>query len=311
MPDIVITEFMEDGAVASLSQRYDTLYDPELVAKPEELASQLAGARALVVRNRTRVDEGLLAAAGALRVVGRLGVGLDNIALEACRARDIAVIPASGANDDSVAEYVVAGALMLRRGAYFATAEVAAGQWPRTRLMAGREVLGATLGLVGFGAIARATARRAAALGMRLVAHDPYLADDDPAWGELNAEPRSLEALLGEADVVSLHVPLSEGTRNLIGAAALARMKPDAVLINSARGGVVDEAALADALRSGRLGAAMLDVFETEPLPGGGLLADVPNLVLTPHIAGVTEESNVRVSRMIADKVIAALEALP
>jgi (S)-sulfolactate dehydrogenase len=245
-----------------------------------------------------------------LRVVGRLGVGLDNIALDACRARGIAVIPASGANDDSVAEYVIAGALMLRRGAYFATSEVAAGDWPRNRLMAGREVLGATLGLVGFGAIARATARRAAALGMRLLAHDPHVAGDDPAWGELNVAPRSLNALLENADVVSLHVPLSEGTRNLIDAAALARMKPDAILINSARGGVVDEAALADALRSQRIGAAMLDVFETEPLPGGGPLADVPNLLLTPHIAGVTEQSNVRVSRMIAEKVMVALEAL-
>jgi (S)-sulfolactate dehydrogenase len=310
MPDIVITEFMEDRAVASLSQRYDTLYDAELVAKPEDLAGQLAGARALIVRNRTQVDETLLAGAGALRVVGRLGVGLDNIALDACRARGIAVIPASGANDDSVAEYVIAGALMLRRGAYFASHDVAAGQWPRNRLMAGREVLGATLGLVGFGAIARAVARRAAALGMHLVAHDPHVADDDPAWGELNVAPRSLDALLEEADVVSLHVPLGEGTRNLIDAAALARMKPDAILINSARGGVVDEQALAEALRSQRLGAAMLDVFDTEPLPGGGPLSGVPNLILTPHIAGVTDGSNVRVSRMIADKVSAALEAL-
>ena len=310
MADVVITEFMEDGAVASLSERYDTLYDPDLVAKPEALAGQLAGARALIVRNRTQVDENLLGGASALRVVGRLGVGLDNIALEACRARDIAVIPASGANDDSVAEYVIAGALMLRRGAYFDSADVAAGQWPRTRLMAGREVLGATLGLVGFGSIARATARRAAALGMRLLAHDPHVADDDPAWRDLNVVPRGLNALLEEADVVSLHVPLGADTRNLIDAAALARMKSDAILINSARGGVVDEQAVADALRAGRLGAAMLDVFETEPLPGGGPLADVPNLILTPHIAGVTGESNVRVSRMIAEKVSAALEAL-
>jgi (S)-sulfolactate dehydrogenase len=145
---------------------------------------------------------------------------------------------------------------------------------------------------------------------MRLLAHDPHVADDDPAWGELNVAPRSLDVLLEEADVVSLHVPLGEGTRNLIDAAALARMKPDAILINSARGGVVDEQALAEALRSQRLGAAMLDVFDTEPLPGGGPLTDVPNLILTPHIAGVTAESNVRVSRMIAEKVSAALEAL-
>jgi (S)-sulfolactate dehydrogenase len=145
---------------------------------------------------------------------------------------------------------------------------------------------------------------------MNLVAHDPHVADDDPAWRELNVAPRSLTALLENADVVSLHVPLAAGTRNLIDATALARMKSDAILINSARGGVIDEPALASALRAGRLGAAMLDVFDTEPLPGGGPLADIPNLILTPHIAGVTAESNVRVSRMIADKVGAALEAL-
>jgi hypothetical protein len=165
MPDVVIAEFMEEGAVASLSERYDTLYDPGLVADPEALAGRLAGALALIVRNRTQVNDKLLAAADALRVVGRLGVGLDNIALDACRARGIAVIPASGANDDAVAEYVIAGALLLRRGACFATEEVSAGHWPRNRLM-GREVLGATMGFVGFGSIARATARRAGALGM-------------------------------------------------------------------------------------------------------------------------------------------------
>jgi (S)-sulfolactate dehydrogenase len=310
MPDIVISEFMEEGAVAALAAHYETHYDPELVADPEALSDRLAGARALIVRNRTQVNEDLLSAADDLRVVGRLGVGLDNIALDACRARGIAVIPATGANDDSVAEYVIAGALLLRRGAYFATADVAAGSWPRNRLM-GREVLGATLGLVGFGSIARATARRAGALGMTVIAHDPFIAEDDPAWAQWRVAPRSLEALLKVADVVSLHVPLTDATRNLIDGAALSRMKPDAVLINAARGGVVDEPALAEALRSKRIAAAMLDVFEIEPLPGGGPLCDVPNLILTPHIAGVTRESNVRVSRMIADKVIETLSALP
>lgn len=311
MPDIVIPEFMEDGAVASLSRRHDVLYDPELVAKPEALAARVAGARALIVRNRTQVNEALLAAADALRVVGRLGVGLDNIALEACRARGVAVIPATGANSDSVAEYVIAGALLLRRGAYFATEDVAAGSWPRNRLMMGREILGATLGLIGFGSIARATARRAGALGMRVIAHDPFVSDGDPAWGHWDVVPRPFQALFEESDVVSVHVPLSDSTRNLIDATALDRTKPGAILINTARGGIVDEQALAEALRSGRIAGAMLDVFDTEPLPGGGPLGGAPNLILTPHIAGVTRESNVRVSRMIADKVIEALSALP
>lgn len=308
MSEIVISEFMDDAAVARLSARYETLYEPELVGQPHELARRVAEAQALIVRNRTQVDEPLLSAAPGLRVVGRLGVGLDNIAVEACRSRGVAVIPASGANDDSVAEYVIAGALMLRRGAYFATEETAAGGWPRRQLM-GHEVLGATLGLVGFGAIARAVARRAGALGMRLIAHDPFLADGDPIWQSSAVAPRPLAALLGEADIVSLHVPLTDQTRNLIDADAIAGMKPGAILINSARGGIVDEAALAQALRANRLAGAMLDVFAEEPLPGGSRLAGVPNLILTPHIAGVTQESNVRVSHMIADKVLAVLDA--
>ncbi|HQS49965.1 MAG TPA: NAD(P)-dependent oxidoreductase, partial [Xanthobacteraceae bacterium] len=171
-----------------------------------------------------------------------------------------------------------------------------------------REVSGKRLGLIGFGAIARETAQRARALGMEVVAFDPFVAADDPAWRAHGVGPRSLDDLLTESDAVSLHVPLTSQTRNLIDAAALDRMKPGAVLINAARGGVVDEAALAAALRRGAIGGAMLDVFEAEPLGAGSALCDVPNLILTPHIAGVTEESNVRVSALIASKVSQALK---
>jgi (S)-sulfolactate dehydrogenase len=241
----------------------------------------------------------LLEAAARLEVVGRLGVGLDNIDVDACKARGIAVYPATGANDASVAEYVVALAMMMLRGAYFATEAVIAGEWPRNRLM-GREIGGKSLGLVGFGAIARETARRAQALGMRVAAYDPHLAEDDPAWrpGGGPVARMALPDLLAMSDVVSLHVPLTSETRHLIDAAALGKMKSDAVLINAARGGVVDEAAVAAALRAGEIGGAALDVFETEPVSAAAraLFAGCPNLVLTPHIAGVTAESNVRVS---------------
>jgi (S)-sulfolactate dehydrogenase len=253
------------------------------------------------------VRGGLLEAAAKLEAVGRLGVGLDNIDVEACKARDIAVLPATGANDLSVAEYVIAGVLVLLRGAYGASDEVAVGAWPRERLI-GREVSGRRLGLVGFGSIARETAKRARALGMSVAAHDPFVAADDPAWRELDVVPLALDSLLGTSDAVSLHVPLTADTRHLIDAAALAAMPKGPVLINAARGGVVDEAALADALRDGRLAGAMLDVFETEPLPDGGPLVGVPNLILTPHIAGVTEESNVRVSGVTAANVRRVLE---
>ena len=306
MPDIVIAEFMDEEAISGGLNGFEVLYDPTLVDRPDDLARAVADARGLIVRNRTQVRQPLLAAASKLEVVGRLGVGLDNIDLEACRARDIAVFPASGANDVAVAEYVIGTAMMLLRGAYASTDEVVAGTWPRNKLM-GREISGKTLGLVGFGAIAKETATRAAALGMRVSAYDPYVKPDSSAWDQPwgRVEPSRLEDLIAASDVLSLHVPLTPETRNLIGAEAIARMKADAILVNAARGGVVDEAAVAEALRTGRLGGAALDVFEEEPVTAarGAVFAGCPNLVLTPHIAGVTVESNVRVSWVTVENV--------
>ncbi|WP_336492085.1 NAD(P)-dependent oxidoreductase [Methylobacterium nigriterrae] len=306
MPKVVISEFMDEAAIREGLSGLDTLYDPGLVDRPEALAAALAGADALIVRNRTQVRGALLAGAPDLKVVGRLGVGLDNIDVAACRARGVAVYPATGANDGAVAEYVVGTALLLLRGAYGASAEVAAGAWPRNALM-GREIAGKRLGLVGFGAIARETARRAAALGMTVAAYDPYLPPDDPAWRSAHGAVAALalDALIASSDVLSLHVPLTDETRGLIGAAAIAGMPAGAVLINAARGGIVDEAAVAAALKAGHLGGAALDVFAREPLGAedGAAFRDVPNLILTPHIAGVTRESNVRVSRVTADAV--------
>ena len=302
MADIVISEFMDEAAVADLKGSYSVLYEPDLVDRPNDLARHVADARALIVRNRTQVRGDLLAAAMQLCCVGRLGVGLDNIDVAACAKRNIAVYPATGANNASVAEYVIATAMMLLRGAYRATDEVAAGAWPRNRLM-GREIAGKRLGLVGLGAIARETAARARGLGMTIAAFDPHLPDGHDAWRDVQRQP--LAALLASSDVVSLHVPLTDETRNLIDAPAIGGMKPDAILINAARGGVVDEHAVAAALGAGRLGGAALDVFADEPLSAetGEVFKDVPNLILTPHVAGVTVESNVRVSSLTAETV--------
>jgi (S)-sulfolactate dehydrogenase len=196
--------------------------------------------------------------------------------------------------------------MMLTRAAYLSTAAVASGKWPRNALSSGRETAGKTLGLVGFGSIGQLTGELARKLGMQVIAHDPMLPADAPAWA--HARNVSLEQLLREADAVSLHVPLTPETKNALNAQRLALMKPTAVLINTARGGIVDEAALAVALKTGMLAGAALDVFEPEPLPAGSPLADAPNCVLTPHIAGVSAEANVRVSHLIADAVIAALK---
>jgi (S)-sulfolactate dehydrogenase len=309
MPRIVITEFMDGPAVDSLRQRFDVLYDPQLVDQPARLLTEAASADALIVRNRTQVRGDLLAALARARVVGRLGVGLDNIDVPACEARGIRVIPATGANALAVAEYVIGTTMLLLRGAYLSTADVTAGRWPRTALSSGRETAGKTLGLVGFGGIGQLTARLARALGMEVVAYDPMIAPDAPVWAATGVAPLALDALVARADAVSLHVPLTPQTRGLFDANRLAAMKRVAVLINTARGGICDEAAVAHALRSGQLGGAAFDVFDPEPLPAGSAWQDCPNLVLTPHIAGVTAEANERVSTLIAEQVRAALEA--
>ncbi|WP_028241678.1 hydroxyacid dehydrogenase [Stutzerimonas azotifigens] len=306
MYDIIISEFMDERAVASLAPQYAVQFDPGLVDDRPRLLAQGGEARAIIVRNRTRVDRELLECFPKLQAVGRLGVGLDNIDVAACRDAGIAVLPAQGGNAVAVAEYVIAGVLMLRRPAYRATERVLAGEWPRQALI-GHETSGATLGLVGLGAIAREVASRARALGMQVVACDPFLDADDPVWQGVRRYA-GLDEMLPGVDALSLHIPLSDSTRNLLDARRLAAMRPGSVLINSARGGVVDEAALASALRDGSLAGAMLDVFAEEPLRAGSPLEGAPNLILTPHIAGVTEESNERISWITVDNVRRVLE---
>ncbi len=307
MTDILVTEFMDARAVDSLRAEFDVHYDPDLHRDAAGIASRLGSARALIVRNRTRVGRGLLASGPRLAAVGRLGVGLDNIDLDACAERGVSVHPATGANVVAVAEYVIALMLMMLRGAYRATDRVLAGEWPRTELV-GREASGRTLGIVGFGAIGRAVAHRAVALGVHVAAFDPMLAPEDPAWSAPGVcRFGELAAMLAECDVVTLHVPLTGATRRLVGAAEIAAMRPGACLVNTARGGVLDEAAMAEALVSGRLGAAALDVFEDEPLPADSRLAGIPNLYLTPHVAGLTEEANARTGALVASLVREAL----
>ncbi|NDK35020.1 hydroxyacid dehydrogenase [Rhodovulum sulfidophilum] len=307
---VVVSEFMDTEALAGFGEEVEVVHDPGLVDDRGALIAALPGTHGLIVRNRTQVDAALLEAAPDLRVVGRLGVGLDNIDLASCKARGVKVCPATGANTLSVAEYVISTALSLLRDAYGSKAAMIAGEWPRNALIGG-EASGRVMGLVGYGGIARAVAERARALGMRIAAHDPFLDAGDPAWQ--GVENCTLPELLARADILSLHVPLSEGTRNLIGSEAISAMKPGAIVINTARGGVIDEPALARALTEGRLGGAALDVFATEPLTAeaGKIFEGVPNLILTPHIAGVTDEGNVRVSTVTVRNVKEALADAP
>lgn len=304
--DVVVTEFMVEGALEPLRAIHSVLYDPDLHRDRDRLLAAVGDARAVIVRNQTRVDAELLDAAPRLEVIGRLGVGLDNIDLDACALRAVVVHPALGANAVAVAEYVIGALFVLVRGTFSATSDVAAGSWPR-RSLTGGELAGRTLGLVGFGAIAREVGSRARALGMSLLAYDPYLSAEEIA--RHGATRADLETLFATADAVSLHVPLTDETRGLVDAAVLAAMRPHAVLVNTARGGIVDEAALVAALRSGEIAGAALDVFTDEPIDAtqGRSFAGVPGLVLTPHVAGLTDEAGVRVSELTVTNVLRAL----
>jgi (S)-sulfolactate dehydrogenase len=309
MTDIVITEFLEPQAVESLASRYKVHWDRELWNKRAELEKLMRDLPALIVRNRTRVDKALLDLAPKLKVVGRLGVGLDNIDVAACAVRGIEVCSARGANATSVAEYAIAMAMvLLRRRAYLDTHRLVAGEWPREELGRGVELAGKRLGIVGLGSVGGTTARKARALEMRVVASDPYLPEGHENWNL--AEKVSLDDLLAGSDVVTLHCPLNEETRGLIGTREMARMRRGAVLINSARGGIVDEEACAASLRSGHLGGAALDVFDDEPIrtEAGKRFAGIPNVILTPHISGVTAEANHRVSFMTVESVTRVLD---
>jgi (S)-sulfolactate dehydrogenase len=304
MSSIFISEFITSQALETLRSKHDVIYAPESYKKRDELISALQHSDALIVRNLTQVNQELLNGAPKLKVVGRLGVGLENIELPACAARNIKVIPATGANAESVAEYVIGTALALTRGFLPATAQTLNGSWPRAHFSSFHEFTGKTLGIVGFGSIGRVTAQKALAFGLKCLAYDPMLSGQSIDVGGTAVPLVTLDTLLASSDAVTLHLPLLPETRDLFSAATLDKMKQGACLINTARGGIVDEKALAERLRSGRLGGAALDVFEKEPATDLSHFAGLNNLIATPHIAGVTSESNDRVSQMIADEVI-------
>ena len=309
MTDIVIAEYIDPKALAMLEPDFDIHYDQDLWNKPGELAALMPGVPGMIVRNATQVRDGVLDNADVLKCVGRLGVGLDNIDVDVCKARGISVYPATGANADSVAELAIGGMFVMLRNAYHETQTVIDGNWPRMQMM-GREVMGKTLGIVGLGAIGKALAWRAKGLGMTLVAWDPYIGADHPAWDEHGVRRvATLEELVAMADVVSIHVPLSDETRDLFDAAMIGKMKSDAILFNLARGGIINEMDLVAALRDNRIAGAFLDTFDVEPLGSDNIFGDVPNLMLTPHVGARTIEADDRVCTMIAHAVADHLKA--
>ena len=299
---ILITEFMDEDAVNLLKKKYDVYYDISLAEDSNSLVKLINKMKALIVRNKTLVTRELIENAPNLTCVGRLGVGLDNIDLNACEEQNITVYPALGANSHSVAEYVICASMLLLRKAYFKKNEMIAGNWPRQE-SSGSEVYGKTLGLIGFGDIAQKTRDLALGLGMKTVAYDPYLDKDSNVWKE--TKNLDLDNLLSISDIISLHIPLTEETKNLLDEKKLGLIKKSSVIINAARGGVIDENQLAKLLKENKIAGAALDVFNNEPVNKeyAKKFEGIDNLILTPHVGGVTKESNKRVSELIAKKI--------
>lgn len=271
----------------------------------QDFETALATADALIVRSATRVTRGMLAQAPSLKAVGRAGVGVDNIDLPAATRRGIAVFNAPGGNTIAAAELTMALLISVARRIPAAEASVRRGEWNRAAFK-GVELRGKTQGLIGAGRIGGEVAIRCQAFGMEVIAYDPYLSPTRA--DELDVELAGLDDVISRADFVSLHVPLTDETRGIIGEEILAKMKPTAFVVNASRGGVVDEVALAKALHEGGIAGAALDVYEEEPLAADSPLRDAPNLVLTPHLGASTEEAQVGVATEVAQKIRLLLE---
>lgn len=301
----VVTELIWEEGLEILRELGETVYDPDLW-KSENLLPSVADADAVVVRNQTKVTRDFLSAASRLKVVGRLGVGLDNIDIPACREAGVAVVFARNANAISVAEYVFSAMLAFSRKLDEATADVKKGNWSRKKFTLS-ELYGKTLGLIGAGEIGTRLASRAKVFGMKLIGFDPYLPPYETACTEFGVSMTGLEEVLSQSDFISMHVPLNDATRNLINSERLALMKPTAYIINTARGGIINEADLYEALKARRIAGAALDVLAKEP-PSGSPLLSLDNIILTPHIAGLTEEAQVRTSVLVAGEVCKILQ---
>jgi D-3-phosphoglycerate dehydrogenase len=299
---VLVAEEVAREGIELLAARHEV--DERIGCTKEELAAILPGYDALIVRSQVKVDADLIAAGSKLVVIGRAGVGVDNVDLDAATRAGITVVNAPTGNTIAAAEHTLALLYGVARRTAAADASLRRGEWTR-ELFTGLELRGKTLGIIGLGKIGQAIALRARAMEMVVLGVDPYLTAEQAE--NHGVELVDMATLLGRADVVTVHVPLTRATRGLIGRAQIARMRPGAILLNVARGGIVDEAAVAEALADGRLGGAGFDVFEHEP-PTDSPLLDVPNTLLTPHLGASTAEAQVLVAEEVASQVLDVLE---
>ena len=303
MIKILITEFMNQSAIDLLNKKFDIIYDNKLWSKEELLKKNIQEVDCIVVRNKTQLNSSVLLKAKKLKFIGRLGVGLDNIDTNFSKLKNIKVQIATGMNADSVAEYVINCSLSLLRKLPNLNTKTLKGEWPRTTISS-NELQGKTLGIIGFGLIGRKVANLATAFGVNILAHDPYLNQND--FEKNIIKLTTLEKIFSMADIISIHLPLSENTLNLINQNSFLKMKNKPLIINSSRGGIINEEDLLDAYFKKHISGFAIDVYQNEPVEKNFLNKIKPdmNCILTPHIAGITEESNERVSKFIADKII-------
>lgn len=299
---ILISDDLSPEAKTILERIPGATVEFKVGLKPEQLKEIIGGYDALAVRSATKVTADILGAATKLKVIGRAGTGVDNIDLPAASRRGVVVMNAPGGNSISVAELTMALLLNLARQVADASGSTKAGKWEKKKFSSGRELVGKTLGVVGTGAIGSLVVERARAFGMTCIAFDPVLTAE--AAEKLHVKLVSLDELFVKADAVTLHVPLNEKTKNMVNAARLDTMKPGALIVNCARGGLVDEAALAEALKSKRIGGAALDVFEKEPPAPDHPLFGCPNFIATPHLGGSTEDAQDKVAVIVCESMV-------
>ncbi|OLS38154.1 hydroxyacid dehydrogenase [Alkalihalophilus pseudofirmus] len=304
---ILITEMIWPVGLETLRAFANVEYDPSLWTDRQLLLKKVQEFDAIVVRNQTKVDRELLEAGNHLKVIGRLGVGLDNIDLTAAKQLEKKVVYGRNANAISVAEYVMQAILEANRPLRLADASVKRGEWDRKNYT-GKEIYGKTLGLVGVGEIAHRVAKRAIASGMKVIGYDPFLTTYDFPIAEAGVQLVSFQDLLTTSDFISIHIPLTPTTKGLFSSSQFEQMKRDAFIINTSRGGIINESELYKAASLSQIAGAYLDVVEAEPIVKDHPLLDCENIVITPHIAGLTEESQYRTSKLVAEEVIKVLE---
>jgi len=297
---VLVTDNLSPKGVEILraAEGIETVVDNEI--SPERLLETIHEYDALVIRSRTKVNARVIEKAGRLKVVGRAGTGLDNVDVPAATKRGIAVMNTPGGNTVTTAEHALSLLFSLTRNVPQATASLKAGKWEKKKFQ-GRELCNKTLGVLGMGNIGSVVADRARGLKMQVIAHDPYLTEE--VARKKGVESVTLDELLARADYITVHAPLTQGTRHLVNARAFAKMKDGVMLVHAARGGIVDEAALADALRSGKVRAAALDVFETEPPGQDNPLLKMDNVICTPHLGASTAEAQENVAVAVAEQI--------